>query len=100
MARARESLASAYAFIDRHLEGRQWLAGGAFSMADCAAAPALFYAVAYVPPAPQQGHLAAYFERLMDRPSVARTIDDARPFLRYFPGRAGLSRRFFDPDQA
>jgi len=97
VALAREGLLSAYALIDRHLEGRTWVAGDAFSMADCAAAPALFYAVTYVPMAPQHTRLAAYFDRLMDHPSVARTIDVARPFFQYYPGRAGLSRRFFDP---
>lgn len=95
--RAREGLLSAYAMIDRQLEGRTWVAGDAFSMADCAAAPALFYAVTYVPMAPQHTRLVAYFDRLMDRPSVARTIDEARPYFKFYPGRQGLSRRFFDP---
>lgn len=98
VARARESLASSYAFIDKRLAGRTWICGDAFSMADCAAAPALFYAVTYVPLSSQQhAHLAAYFERLMDHPSVARTIDAARPYFKFYPGRAGLDRRFFDP---
>lgn len=100
VAKAREGLSSAYAFIDRHLEGRTWVAGNAFSMADCAAAPAFFYAVTYVPLSAQHVHLAAYFERLMDHPSVAATIDAARPWFKFYPGRAGLSRRFFDPASA
>ena len=58
----RERLLSAYAFIDRHLEGRLWVSGDSFSMADCAAAPALFYAVTYVPLPPQHVHLTTYFE--------------------------------------
>ena len=97
VAKAREGLSSAYAFIDRHLEGRTWVAGNAFSMADCAAAPALFYAVTYVPLPSRHIHLAAYFERLMGHPSVAATIDQARPYFKFYPGRAGLPRRFFDP---
>ena len=97
VARAREILSSAYAFIDRQLEGRTWMTGEAFSMADCAAAPALFYAVTHVPLSPRHVHLAAYFERLMDHPPVALTIDQARPYFRFYPGRAGLSRRFFEP---
>jgi glutathione S-transferase len=97
VAQAREGLAAAYTFIDRHLDGRTWAAGDAFSLADCAAAPALFYALAYLPLLPQQVHLAAYFERLMDRPSVARTVDQARPWFKYFPGRDGLAQRFLDP---
>ncbi|VTU30617.1 glutathione S-transferase family protein [Variovorax sp. RA8] len=100
VAKAREGLSSAYAFIDRHLEGRTWVAGNAFSMADCAAAPAFLYAVTYVPLSAQHVHLAAYFERLMDHPSVAATIDAARPWFKFYPGRAGLSRRFFDPASA
>jgi glutathione S-transferase len=98
--RAREQLLAAYVFVDRHLQGRTWVSGDAFSMADCAAAPALFYAVAYVPLPPQQVHLAAYFERLMAHPAVAKTIDQARPWLAYFPGRAGLAPRFLDPAAA
>lgn len=94
---ARQQLTTAYAFIDRQLDGRTWVSGDAFSMADCAAAPALFYAVTYVPLSPEHVHLAAYFERLMAHPSVAKTIDQARPWFKFYPGRAGLSRRFFDP---
>jgi glutathione S-transferase len=96
-AEAREKLLVAYTFIDRHLEGRTWLSGGEFSMADCAAAPALFYAVTHVPLPPQHLNLAAYFERLIAHPSVARVIDQARPWFKFYPGRAGLDRRFFDP---
>ena len=104
VAAARERLLSSYAMLDRHLEGRSWISGGedgnsdSFSMADCAAAPSLFYAVAYVPLPSQHTHLSAYFELLMAHPSVARTVDQARPFFNYFPGKAGLQRRFFDPD--
>jgi len=94
---AREGLSAAYAFIDCHLDGRTWVNGEAFSMADCAAAPALFYAVTYVPLSPEHLHLAAYFDRLMDHPPVARTIFEARPYFKFYPGRSGLSRRFFDP---
>ncbi len=100
VAQARQGLLTAYAFIDRQLEGRTWATGDAFSMADCAAAPALFYAVTYVPLPPQHVHLAAYFERLMDHPSVALTIDQARPYFKFYPGRAGLSPRFFAPVDA
>lgn len=100
VARAREGLMTSYAMIDRQLAGRTWIVGDVFSMADCAAAPALFYAVTYVPLSPQQVHLSAYFERLMNHPSVAATIEQARPYFKFYPGRAGLSRRFFDPASA
>ncbi len=97
VARAREALLTAYALVERQLDGRTWVSGDAFSMADCAAAPALFYAVTYVPLPPQHANLAAYFDRLMDHPAVARTIDQARPYFGFYPGRDGLSRRFYDP---
>lgn len=100
VARARDLLERSYAILERHLEDRTWAAGDAFSMADCAAAPALFYAVTYVPLAPEHANLAAYLERLMEHPAVAATIDHARDWFRFYPGRAGLSRRYYDPAEA
>lgn len=100
VARARDGLLSAYALINRQLEGRTWITGDAFSMADCAAAPALFYALTYVPLPPQHVNLTAYFDRLMAWPPVALTIDQARPYFRFYPGREGLAPRFFDPADA
>ena len=97
VARARESLLSAYALVVRQLEGKIWATGDQFTIADCAAAPALFYAVTYVPLPPQHVHLAAYFDRLMAWPPVAMTIDQARPYFRFYPGREGLALRFFNP---
>ncbi|MGV3726352.1 glutathione S-transferase family protein [Hydrogenophaga sp.] len=94
VARAHEALLTAYGVIERQLQGREWAAGDVFSMADCAAAPALFYAVTYVPLPATHEQLAAYFERLVQRPSVARTIEEARPFFKFYPGRAGLAARF------
>lgn len=96
--RARESLLAAYTFIDRHLEGRTWVNGQTFSLADCAAAPALFYAATYVPLPPQLPHVSAYFDRLMDYAPVACAIDEARPYFKFYPGRDGLSQRYFDPE--
>lgn len=98
--RARDLLERSYRILDRQLEGRTWVAGDSFSMADCAAAPALFYAVTYVPPAPEHARLSAYIERLMDHPAVAATIDHSRDWFRFYPGRAGLSRRYYDPTEA
>jgi glutathione S-transferase len=97
VARARDTLLTAYALVEQQLEGRNWVAGDAFSMADCAAAPSLFYALTYVPLLPQHARLSAYFERLVDRPSVAHAIDEARPWFQFYPGRDGLARRFHDP---
>ncbi|WP_421570068.1 glutathione S-transferase family protein [Stenotrophomonas sp. PD6] len=97
-ASARSLLLKSYAAINRQLEERTWLAGEGFSMADCAAAPALFYAVAYVPVPDDHAHLLAYFERLMANAAVAAVVDAARPWFKYFPGRAGLSARFYTPE--
>jgi glutathione S-transferase len=84
--------------MNLQLEDRTWLAGEGFSMADCAAAPALFYAVAYVPVPGTEVHLLAYVERLMAHPAVAAVVDAARPWFKYFPGRAGLSARYYTPE--
>ena len=100
VAEAKAKLLMAYGLIDRQLAGRTWVTGEAFTMADCAAAPSLFYAVTYVAPPPEHRHLAAYVERLLARPSVARTIEQAKPFFKYYPGRAGLAKRFYDPATA
>ena len=81
---ARGRLRQAYAVIEKKLAGRAWAAGDAFSMADCAAAPALFYA-AIAEPLGDLPVLAAYRERLLARPSVARAIKEATPFFRMFP---------------
>ena len=97
VSKAKELLLQAYALIDRQLEGRTWIAGDAFSMADCAAAPSLFYAVTYVSLPERHTHLTAYFERLIAHPSVAFAVDEARPYFKFYPGRAGLARRFFEP---
>lgn len=97
---ARAQLLMAYGMVDQRLQGRTWACGDRFTLADCAAAPALFYAVAYVPLPAEHAQLAAYFERLLAHPAVAAVVDQARPWLRHFPGRAGLARRFFDPEAA
>lgn len=101
VAQARERLLSSYALIDQQLQGPgTWLVGDSFTLADCAAAPALFYAVTYVSVPSEHPHLAAYFERLMVHPAVARAVDQSRPWFKFYPGRAGLARRFFDPEQS
>ena len=82
---ARATLDRAYTLLDDRLtEG--WLAGPAFTVADCAAAPALFYAnVVHRWDEAAHPALTAYFERLRGRPSVARVIDEARPYREIFP---------------
>lgn len=85
MARERGALATAYGMLDERMASRSWAAGGEFSMADCAAAPALFYAMTLVPFPHQFVHLQAYFARLMARPSVRKVMDEARPYFGMYP---------------
>ncbi len=74
-----------YAWLDTHLAGRTWAGGDCFTLADCAAAPSLFYAD-WVRPIPEAlAHLRAYRARLLARPSVVRCVEDARPYRHYFP---------------
>ena len=94
MGRERGALATAYAIVDAHLAGRTWAAGDDFSMADCAAAPALFYAMTLVPFGPECVQLHAYFERLMVRPSVRRTLDEAKPYFHMYPFADAIPDRF------
>jgi len=84
----------AYQQIERRMAGRAWAAGDDFSLADCAAAPALFYANCVSPIAPRFPAVAAYFERLVARPTVARVLVEARPYLRFFPLKDRLEPRF------
>jgi len=78
-------LETAYAWLDRRIAGREWAAGPAFTLADCAAAPALFYAD-WAHPIPEALPSArAYRRRLNARPSFARAIEEARPYRPYFP---------------
>jgi glutathione S-transferase len=87
VAEARSQLDAAYALLDDHLAGENvWLAGPNFTLADCAAAPALFYArVAHRWDEADLSALTRYFAALMDRPSVARVVDEAREFRPLFP---------------
>lgn len=86
VAEARQTLTTAYALADAQMATRRWAAGADFSMADCAAAPALFYADKLQPFRGTHPHLAAYFERLLQRPSYARVLHEAEPWMRQFPG--------------
>jgi glutathione S-transferase len=85
VADARERLRRAYAWLDERLSGRTWAAGSAFSLADCAAAPALFYADWADPIDAALSNLKAYRARLLARPSFARAVDEARPYRKNFP---------------
>jgi glutathione S-transferase len=80
--------------IENQLDGRSWAAGERFTIADCAAAPALFYASILLPFPADRPRLAAYFERLLARPAVARVVAEAQPFFQYFPFREDMPARF------
>jgi glutathione S-transferase len=77
---AKQRLDVMYPIYDRHLSGRTWVMGDAFTMADCAAATALAY-LRMVYPFEQHKHLAAYAARLVERPSFARVLEEAKPYL-------------------
>ena len=81
---AKALLADAYGAIEQRLGDRAWAAGESFTLADCAAAPALFYSNIVVPFA-DYPKLAAYYRRLLARPSFARVIEEARPYRALFP---------------
>jgi glutathione S-transferase len=88
VAEARQTLDIAYKWLDGVMQHRQWAAGDAFTLADCAAAPALFYADWSYPIGEEFGNVLAYRQRLLARPSFARAVDEARFFRKYFPGGA------------
>ncbi|MQA37129.1 glutathione S-transferase family protein [Rugamonas aquatica] len=85
LAYAASKLETAYAWLEGYLVDRTWATGRDFSMADCAAAPALFYADWTFPISEQYPLLRAYRARLLARPSFARAVDEARYFRPYFP---------------
>jgi glutathione S-transferase len=85
VAEARAMLETAYGWLDRAMAEREWAAGDAFSLADCAAAPALFYADWTHPISTAFSNVRAYRRRLLARPSFARAVDEARPYRPLFP---------------
>ena len=88
---AKAMLDTAYAWLDGWMEGREW-AAGAFSLADCAAAPALLYAD-WTHAIPERfANVWAYRTSLLARPSYARALDEARPYRHYFPLGAPTDR--------
>lgn len=91
---ARAILAIAYDLLEERMRSREWVAGDSFTLADCAALPALFYCAAVLPFSSSHPHLTRYFERLLTRPSVLRVIDDARPYFHLFPMSEALDPRF------
>jgi glutathione S-transferase len=82
---AKDALETIYGWLDQQLASRDWATPAGFSLADCAAAPSLFYADWVHEISPEYATLRAYRARLLARPSVARCVEDARPFRSYFP---------------
>ncbi|MCW3016934.1 MAG: glutathione S-transferase [Solirubrobacterales bacterium] len=86
VAQARGTLDQAFALLEARLRDQEWAAGDAFTIADCAAAPALFYARVVHPwDEAQRQDLTRYYRALTHRPSIRRVIDDARPYRHLFP---------------
>jgi len=94
LSKPRATLATAYGMLDRRMASRTWVASPDFSMADCAAAPALFYACTLLPFPDEFSHLRAYFDRLIQRPSFQRVIDEARPYFPLYPYADAIEQRF------
>jgi glutathione S-transferase len=85
VAQARGTLETAYGMIEKDMETRTWATGDAFGMADCAAAPSLWYANLVQPLGDRFPRTSAYLARLVERPSFARVLAEARPYLPLFP---------------
>jgi glutathione S-transferase len=82
---ARETLTTSYPMIEEEMRGKEWATGDAFTLADCAAFPALFYANKVEPFAGKYPEMTAYLERLSTRPSVKRVLEEAGPYFKFFP---------------
>lgn len=82
---ARRLLEDAYGWLDGVMAQRTWAAGEDYSLADCAASPSLFYADWVHEIDPRFSHARAYRDRLLERPSFARVVEEARPYRSFFP---------------
>ena len=82
---ARQMMQTAYGIIEKDMATKKWAMGEAFSLADCAAAPALYYANLVAPFGESHKNIARYFERLMARPSFNRAVKEAEPYRGLFP---------------
>ena len=94
VAEAQALLRTAYGMIEKQLGEKTWITGESLTMADCAAAPALFYAETLVPFDKSQPRLKAYYQRLLDRPSFARVLNEAMPYFHFYPYHEKLPAQF------
>lgn len=85
VAEARSMLRTSLDMIEQEAAGKSWIMGDDFTMADCAAAPALFYADKVMPLRDNHRTTRGYLERLMQRPSYARALKEAEPYFKLFP---------------
>jgi glutathione S-transferase len=90
----RATLETAYGVIEHHMSSRTWVSGQNFSMADCAAAPALFYASTVQPFPKGFKNLSAYLDRLTQRPSFQRVIEEAKPYFSLYPFADAIPKQF------
>ena len=82
---ARNRMRTAYDIMDKAMAARTWAVGETFTLADCAACPALYYGSKVMPFEDTHKNLAAYYHRLLKRPSFARTLEEAKPYSHLFP---------------
>jgi glutathione S-transferase len=94
VAEARATLQIAYSMIERQMADRTWAIGAEFGLADCAAFPPLFFVDMIEPFSATHPHTAAYFERLLARPSISRVLAEAKPWFPNFPFYAAMPARF------
>jgi glutathione S-transferase len=85
LSQAQAALDIALGIAEKNIAGRSWAAGDEFTMADCAAAPALFYIDGGIAPLTQYPNLSAYLTRLKQRPSYARALSEAEPYMHMLP---------------
>ncbi|MGM4981343.1 MULTISPECIES: glutathione S-transferase family protein [Rhizobium] len=94
VAEAQALLRTAYGMIEQQLGEKTWITGDSLTMADCAAAPALFYSETLVPFDETQSRLKGYYQRLLDRPSFARVLEEAMPYFHFYPYHEKLPAQF------
>lgn len=94
VAAAQQRLEVAYGMLEKHLSDKKWVTGESFSIADCAAAPSLFFASTLVPFGLNQSALRGYFERLIERPSFRRVLVEAQPYFANYPFHERIPQSF------
>ena len=85
LAEARTTADTALGMVEQQMAAGLWAMGDTFTIADCAAAPPLFYLDKIAPLRPRYPNAAAYLDRLKQRPSYARVLQEAEPYMQFFP---------------